>query len=337
MRLTAPGRLEFGAEGDRSAAPAAAAPGRPSDRAARARSDRSSGRPRTPSAPAVAAPAASSWLSKRLEQLLAFALRAEVEVRGGTRQRQQLAQQRDLVVIPRARREQRPQFAELAVGRVVARETGGAFELGDERIERAVLVVRRAEIAQARVRLASDRARTAPRSAATCRCPARRRSAPPGLRRSSPAPSGAAAARVPRRARPAASLPERSASKRLTIAAFAEHPPGVLRLGEAGERLRPEIVEVEQPADLPAGAVGDDERVRLGQTLQRGPPGSASRRRRRAPAPRRRRSDRRPRPARWRCRSGLATSRGRLRRATASITASPARTARSASSSWACG
>ena len=66
---------------------------------------------------------------QRLEQLLPFALRAEVEVRGGTRQRQQLAQQRDIVVIPRARREQRPQFAELGFDRVVAGEPGGAFEL----------------------------------------------------------------------------------------------------------------------------------------------------------------------------------------------------------------
>ena len=49
---------------------------------------------------------------QRLEQLLALALRAEIEVRGGTRQRQQLAQQRDIVVVPRAGGEQSAQFAE---------------------------------------------------------------------------------------------------------------------------------------------------------------------------------------------------------------------------------
>ena len=70
---------------------------------------------------------------QRLEQLLPLALRAEVEIRGGTRQRQQLAQQRDIVVIARARREQRPQFAKLGFDRVVAGEPGGAFELRDER------------------------------------------------------------------------------------------------------------------------------------------------------------------------------------------------------------
>jgi hypothetical protein len=91
-----------------------------------------------------------------LEQFLAFALRAEVEVCGGIRQRQELAQQRDIVVIPRARCEQCPQFAEPGFDRVVAGKPGGAFELGDERIERAVLVVRRTEIAQAGMRLAFD-------------------------------------------------------------------------------------------------------------------------------------------------------------------------------------
>ena len=56
----------------------------------------------------------------------------------------------------RARREQRPQFAELVLDRVVAGESGGAFELPNEGMKRAVLVVRRAKIAQARMRLACN-------------------------------------------------------------------------------------------------------------------------------------------------------------------------------------
>ena len=52
--------------------------------------------------------------------------------------------------------------------------------------------------------------------------------------------------------------------------ALANDPPGRLRLGKAGERLRPEIVEIEQPADLPARRFGDDQRVRRGQRLQPG-------------------------------------------------------------------
>src|SRR5215471_11334853 len=52
-----------------------------------------------------------------------------------------------------------PQFSqlvELLLGHVVAREAAGTFGLGDERVERAVLMVGRAEIAQPRVRLALD-------------------------------------------------------------------------------------------------------------------------------------------------------------------------------------
>ena len=170
-------------------------------------------------------------------------------------------------------------------------------------MERAVLMVRRAEIAQPRVRLAARSLATAPRSGATCRSPARPRPARPVPRRPSPAASAAAAGRVPRRARRAAS---RSRAQRLEAAhdaAFADHAPGALRLGKAGERLRPEILELEQRADLPSRALGDHERARLGQAPAAGRRGSASRRPRRAPARRPRRSDRRPRRGRWRCRA----------------------------------
>jgi hypothetical protein len=49
--------------------------------------------------------------------------------------------------------------------------------------------------------------------------------------------------------------------------ALANDPSGRLRLGKPGERLRPEIGEIEQPADLPASRLGDDQRVRRGQSL----------------------------------------------------------------------
>ena len=73
-------------------------------------------------------------IEHRLEQFLPFELRAQVYLCGGTRQRQQVAQQRDIVVIPRPWREQCLQFAELGFDRIVAGETGGAFELGCDRI-----------------------------------------------------------------------------------------------------------------------------------------------------------------------------------------------------------
>ena len=52
--------------------------------------------------------------------------------------------------------------------------------------------------------------------------------------------------------------------------ALADNPPRRLRFGKAGERLRPEIGEIEQPADLPARRFGDDKRVRHGERLQSG-------------------------------------------------------------------
>src|SRR5438067_8585881 len=58
--------------------------------------------------------------------------------------------------MPRAGGEKCPQFAKLLYDRVVAREPGGAFELRNEGIKRTVLVVRRAEIAQAGVGLVCD-------------------------------------------------------------------------------------------------------------------------------------------------------------------------------------
>jgi hypothetical protein len=61
------------------------------------------------------------------EQFLPFAPLAEVQVRGGTGQRKQLAQQRDIVVIPHARGEQCPQFAELGIDRIVAGKPGSTM------------------------------------------------------------------------------------------------------------------------------------------------------------------------------------------------------------------
>ena len=178
------------------------------------------------------------------------------------------------------RREQRLELVELCLGRVVARETGGAFELDDHRIERAVLVMRRAEIAQAgmgSVRCCSE----AQRSDATCRCPARPRAAPPGLRRSLPAASAAAAARLPPRARRAASAAERRASKRLSIAALANDAPG--RCGSAKpSSASGRVLELEQPADQPVRASAMTTcRARPAPAAARR--GSGSRRRRRAP------------------------------------------------------
>ena len=128
-----------------------------------------------------------------------------------------------------------------------------------------------------------------------------------------------------------------SASKRLSTEARSQRRPGSHRPGDALEVLGPEVLQLEQIAEELSRALGDDDRVRLGNRLAGAPRGSASRRQCRAPAPHPIRSDRRPRPTRWQCRRGFAVERWTSTRRPLAINSSPARTARSASSSWACG
>jgi hypothetical protein len=81
---------------------------------------------------------------------------AELEGREAAlgRQRQQLSQQRP--ILRRGRGKHRRQLIQLRLGRVLALERGGARKLCDDRVEGAVLVVRRAEIAHAGIRFAPD-------------------------------------------------------------------------------------------------------------------------------------------------------------------------------------
>ena len=88
---------------------------------------------------------------------LLLALRAEVERREALAagKRQHLGDQREVARL-RPVAEQRLQLVEFVVARVVAGEPRGALQLADKGVERAVLIVRRAEIAQSGVRLALD-------------------------------------------------------------------------------------------------------------------------------------------------------------------------------------
>ena len=52
--------------------------------------------------------------------------------------------------------------------------------------------------------------------------------------------------------------------------ALADHAPGRLWLGETSERLGPEILDLEQRADLSPGAVGNDQGAWSSQRLQTG-------------------------------------------------------------------
>jgi len=98
-------------------------------------------------------------MEQGFEQLFAFALRAQMELGGRVRQRQQFGQEFVLIIAARRGGEQVPQLAEFLLGRVAACETGGAFELDDKWVECAVLMMGRAEIAQPYMRLILDRLR----------------------------------------------------------------------------------------------------------------------------------------------------------------------------------
>src|SRR5215471_16135689 len=90
-----------------------------------------------------------------LERLLALALRGEVKLWAGPRQRQQFGQECHVLFAARARLKQRPQLDKLGFDRVAAAKTGDAFELTNDWEKRAVEMLRRAEIADAGVRLVS--------------------------------------------------------------------------------------------------------------------------------------------------------------------------------------
>src|SRR5215469_6079072 len=91
---------------------------------------------------------------------LLLALRAEVERREllAAGNRQHLGDQRDVARL-RPVAEQRLQLVELCCVRVVAGKPRGALQLADKGVERAVLIVRRAEISYSAVRLALDMCR----------------------------------------------------------------------------------------------------------------------------------------------------------------------------------
>ena len=128
---------------------------------------------------------------------------------------------------------------------VVAREAGCALQPGDHRIERAVGVMRRAEWLSATC--GSPRScRAAPGRAATCRCPARPRSGPPGRRRPWPGPSARSGwpSSCSRPTSGVTLLPPQRLEAALGVP-FAYDPERRERLGEALQASRPEVGELE--------------------------------------------------------------------------------------------
>ena len=86
-------------------------------------------------------------------------LRGELErgIASIVRQRQHLGKERGVLRRCRGLFEQGIEFVEFRLRGVVARQSGSTFHLADDRIKRTVSVLRRAEIAQAYVSLASKK------------------------------------------------------------------------------------------------------------------------------------------------------------------------------------
>ena len=176
---------------------------------------------------------------------LLLALRAEVERREALAagKRQHLGDQREVARL-RPVAKQRLQLVEFRRRRIVAGEPRGAFQLADKGVERAVLIVRRAEIAQSGMRLALDMLR---------QCRGQPRLANPRLAGDQHHPPFAGLCLLPAPRQEVELLvaadqwcgPRTQCLKAADDAALADHAPGKLRLGEAGERLGTEILDLE--------------------------------------------------------------------------------------------
>ena len=183
-------------------------------------------------------------------------------------QRQQLDEQGDVAGLGR-RSEQRRQLVEFCLWPVVARETGGAFELSDQ---------------ADRTRCPHDAASRnsaggyAARLDVLGKCGREPRLADARLAGDQHHPSFAALRLLPAADQQLDFLlttDERRLprAQRLEAAQLPLSPmtrQARLRLRKPGKRLRTEIGEIEQPADLPARCFADDQRVRRGQALQPG-------------------------------------------------------------------
>ena len=215
-------------------------------------------------------------------------------------------------------------------------QSGGTFHLADDRIERAVGVLRRTEIAQARVRLSSEAFQK------RCREP---RLADAGLAGKQHHLAFAALRLRPAPQQqfefffPSDEVGHAARVERLEAAfhrARSQRRPGSHRPRDTLEVLCSEVLKLEQIAEKPSCALGDDDHVRLSDPLQTGR--EVRRLADDAALLRFSRPIRSPTttipvamPTRV-CREA-----GDLSAVTAAINSSPARTARSASCSWACG
>jgi hypothetical protein len=207
---------------------------------------------------------------QRPQRHLLLLLRGKMERRvalaGGERQ-QRRQQRRGLAKIVGRLGEHRLQLVEARVGGVLAPEPGCPFEVGDRRVERMVLVVRRAEHAEAGVRLGAQPLEQGLGEA---------RLADPRLARDQHDAALAALGLPPaplqhRQLLVAADEWGGSRAQRLEAAlgpAFAQYPRSRDRRRQALDLDGAQILVVEQHAGQPPRARADHHRPRLGQRLQ---------------------------------------------------------------------
>ena len=184
------------------------------------------------------------------------------------RQRQHLGKERGVLFGGRGLRQHRIELVELCLRRIVVRQPGGTLHLADDRIKRAVGMLRRAEIAQARVRLVGEAFQQRRRQS---------RFADAGLAGkenhlaftalcSRPAPQQQFAFFFAANQRGQADCVQR-----LEAAFHRTRPqrrPDAYRAGDALEVLGSEVLQLEQIAEQPSRALADDHHVRLCDPLQ---------------------------------------------------------------------
>src|SRR5690349_16749120 len=90
------------------------------------------------------------------EQLLAFELRAKVEIGSNIGKRQQLCDQLDFIRIGSTGCEHPAEFDASLILALASHEIGSALELPNKWMKRTIFMVRRAEVAQSYVRFALD-------------------------------------------------------------------------------------------------------------------------------------------------------------------------------------
>ena len=275
---------------------------------------------------------------KRLQRFLPALLRRQIEARdsghrsAATASRQKVRRPRIEVEVCASSASSLSSFILRAV---FVRQSGGTLHLADDRIKRAVGVLRRAEIAQARVRLGGE----AFQKAAVSRdlpMPASPESSTTCLRRSLLSTSAAAAIRFffpPDQGSQIAGVQRLEAALDGTARSAAHARTGPAMPLRSSAR----VPQFEQIAEKSSRALGDDHHVRLGDPLQ------ARRKVWRladdAALLRLARPDQiadHDQPGR-NADTGLQNKAEVASAATRAISSSPARTARSASCSCACG